>query len=189
MYTRRIHPTHGQQGIILFVVLALLLVLSLLGVTLARTQTVEERLAQNDDNHQAAFQAAEAALRAGADALLAGSYTNGGINIQFSDAAFALNTNGLYSLNNEPTLPESIASVVNWSSPGAAVLSYNGPVLSSLPTGAQAPAFLIEKLPDSVPPPGMCGTSNSHVYRVTAHGFGGDGTASATLQQIIYRCS
>jgi Tfp pilus assembly protein PilX len=94
MYTRQTHPTHTQRGIILFVVLALLLVLSLLGVTLARTQTVEERLAQNDDNHQAAFQAAEAGLRAGVDALLAGSYTNGATTVLFSDAACALNTNG-----------------------------------------------------------------------------------------------
>jgi type IV pilus assembly protein PilX len=195
MYARHTDARHTQQGIILFVVLVLLLVLSLLGVTLARTQTVEERLAQNDDNHQAAFQAAEAALRAGVDALLAGSYTNGGTTISLLDSAFntAVPTPGLYILNNESSAPQSIATVVNWSS-AAAVLAYNGPALPGLPTASQVPTFLIEKLPGATAPAGMCSSStstpvNPHVYRITAHGFGGDGTASATLQQIVYKCA
>jgi type IV pilus assembly protein PilX len=195
MYARQNHRRHAQQGIILFVVLALLLVLSLLGITLARTQTVEERLAQNDDNHQVALQAAEAALRAASDAVFAGSYSNGATNIQFSPTIFSLNSNGLYDISNEPTMlaatPESIANVMNWSNPvpATAVLTYNGPALSSLPPAAQFPVFLIEKMTGMAVPPSACGQSQSAaVYRITAHGFGGDGTASATLQQITYHC-
>jgi type IV pilus assembly protein PilX len=50
-----------QSGVVLFVALILLLILSLLGVTAARMQTVEERMARNDDNRQLEAQAAEAA--------------------------------------------------------------------------------------------------------------------------------
>src|ERR1700723_2050697 len=53
-----------QSGVVMFVALILLLILSLLGVTAARMQTVEERMARNDDNREIGAQAAEAALRA-----------------------------------------------------------------------------------------------------------------------------
>ncbi len=58
----------------MFVALILLLILSLLGVTAARMQTVEERMARNDDNRQIGQQAAEAALRAAEIGLLTGIY-------------------------------------------------------------------------------------------------------------------
>lgn len=178
-----------QKGVVLFVSLILLLILTLLGVTLARTQTVEERLAQNEDNHQIAFQAAEAALHAGMADMAAGSYNSGAV--QLTPALFSQNTGGFYDLTsgNEPsqlTVPsESIANVVNWSNP-ALVLAYDGPALSNLPALAQVPVFLIEKLPQTSLPASGC--ASAQAYRVTAHGFGADGTAGATLQQIFYRC-
>jgi Tfp pilus assembly protein PilX len=52
-----------QEGVVLFVALILLLILSLLGVTAARMQTVEERMARNEDNRQLGAQAAEAGLQ------------------------------------------------------------------------------------------------------------------------------
>src|ERR1700730_946932 len=75
-----------QTGVVMFVALILLLILSLLGVTAARMQTVEERMARNEDNRQLGAQAAEAALRSAENGLITGLYTN-----------FAANANGLYA--------------------------------------------------------------------------------------------
>src|SRR5579859_5931221 len=75
-----------QRGVVMFVALILLLILSLLGVTAARMQTVEERMARNDNNRQIGAQAAEAALRGAEVGILTGLYVN-----------FAGNTNGLYA--------------------------------------------------------------------------------------------
>jgi type IV pilus assembly protein PilX len=52
-----------QTGAVLFVALILLLVLSLLAVAAARMQTVEERIARNENNRQVGAAAAEATLR------------------------------------------------------------------------------------------------------------------------------
>lgn len=188
MSSQPIQAKRTQKGIILFVSLILLLVLSLLGITLARTQTVEERLAQNEDNHQIALEAAEAAMHVAVDDMLAGAYNA----TQLQPALFTLNSTtaastGLYDTRNEPTAPQSIASVVNWSS-ATAVLAYNGPALTSLPAAAQNPVFLIEALDGATAPGALCNSGAATVYRITAHGWGGDGQATATLQQIFYRC-
>lgn len=177
------HPSHSlnsrsrQSGVVLFVALILLLILSLIGVTAARMQTVEERMARNEDNHQLAAQAAEAALRSAEGGLLSGIYTN-----------FAANNNGLYELTASNG---SVVSTMNWSSP-TAVLPYAGPPLASVPTGAQAPKFVIE----SLPPVAMPGDSINQVqysapttpvavYRVTATGQGADNSSTTTIQSIM----
>ena len=167
----------AQSGVVLFVALILLLILSLIGVTAARLQTVEERMARNEDNHQLAEQAAEAALRSAEGGLFSGIYTN-----------FAANSNGLYELTPSAG---SVASSVNWSS-GTAVLPYVGPALNSVPTGAQQPKFLIENLP-AVAVPGQsindvqyaAPTTPVTVYRVTAMGQGADSTSTTTIQSIV----
>src|ERR1700730_3370785 len=118
-----------QTGVVLFVALILLLILSLLGVTAARMQTVEERMARNDDNRQLGAQAAEAALRSAENGLLTGLYTN-----------FAGNTAGLYDpllANGSPVVPSI------WTTAGA-TMTYAGPALSSLPATVPNPKIVIE---------------------------------------------
>ena len=162
----------------LFVALILLMILTLLGVTAARMQTVEERMARNEDSRQVGAQAAEAALRSAESGLLSGIYTN-----------FAANTNGLYA----PLLSNgSPITGMNWSSATSA-LSYTGPALSAVTSAAPlAPKFAIENLP----PVAVAGedismaamTSYSppvEVYRVTAQGIGADGASTTTLQSIV----
>jgi len=181
-------PRRGQRGVVLFVCLILLLVLTVLGVSLARQQTLEERLAQNDYNHQLALQTAEAALEAGYDdvggPLAIADYTSG-------------TTPGLATLveelNNAPytTLDRAAA----WGSPGTNTVVYanNGAPLASAPAAAQ-PQFVVEDMPQALPrgcsagTPGGYGGSGAqvHVRRITAHAAGGDGTASATVQIIRY---
>ena len=165
-----------QRGVVMLVALILLLILSLLGVTAARMQTVEERMARNNDNRQIGAQAAEAALRSAENGLLTGLYSN-----------FAGNSNGLYSplLSNGSPL-----TGMDWSV-AANTLPYAGPVLTSLPEMAP-PKIVIENLP----PVAVAGDDISvtslnpasppvNVYRVTAQGVGADNTSTTTLQSIV----
>jgi type IV pilus assembly protein PilX len=163
-----------QTGIVLFVALILLLILSLLGVTAARMQTVEERMARNEDNHQLGQQSAEAGLRGAETGLLTGIYTN-----------FAANANGLYA----PLLSNgSPVSTLDWTT----ALLYAGPPLNFLPAASQTPKFVIENLPSvAVAGDDLSVTSLNPasppvtVYRVTAQGVGADGTSTTTLQSIV----
>jgi type IV pilus assembly protein PilX len=172
-----------QRGVILFVALILLLILSLLGVTAARMQTVEERMARNEDNHQVGAEAAEAALRSGENGLLTGLYTN-----------FAGNTAGLYApllSNGSPVTPAI------WNTPGA-YLTYaasGGPPLLDLAVpapNAQAPKIVIENLPSvAVAGDDISVTSLNPasppvtVYRVSAQGVGADNSSTTTIQSIV----
>ena len=168
-----------ERGIVLFVSLILLLILTLLGVTVARMQTGEERMAQNDLNHQNALQAAEAAARFAESNILQGIYVQ---------ALFYSNANGLYYL--APTAG-SVVDTMNWSVPGAATITYNGPAIGNM-TLSSPPIFLIELwsyIAGSGKQANMEGYGTSvptpTVYRITAHGYGGDTTSGATVQTIF----
>jgi type IV pilus assembly protein PilX len=181
MNTRR-HTAIGparQAGVVLFVALILLLILSLLGVTAARMQTSEERMARNEDNHQIGAQAAEAALRFGESGISTGTLffpsTNPGMLAPTS-------------WNVDPM------SAVTWSAP-TTVITYTGPALTSLPAAAQSPELVIELLPavsgkgGSLAVTSLTGSSApANVYRLTAQGVGADGT-STTMLQSIYETS
>jgi type IV pilus assembly protein PilX len=166
-----------QRGVIMFIALILLLILSLLGVTAARMQTVEERMARNDDNRQVGQQAAEAALRSAENGLLTGIYVN-----------FAGNTNGLYA----PLLPiGSPLTGMDWTNP-VNTLPYAGPAMTSMPATAATPKVVIENLPSvAVAGDDLSVTSLNPasppvtVYRVTAQGIGADGTSTTMLQTIV----
>jgi len=173
------NPFNGsakQRGVVLVIALILLLILSLLGVTAARMQTVEERMARNDDNRQLGQQAAEAALRSAEAGLLSGTIVN-----------FAGNTNGLYApvfSNGSPL------TGMDWSVP-ANTFPYAGPALTSLPPAAQTPKTVIENMPsvaiagEDIRMSSLNGPTPVAVYRVTAQGVGADGTSTSTLQTIV----
>jgi type IV pilus assembly protein PilX len=165
-----------QRGAVLFVSLIFLLVLTLLGVMLARSQTTEERMAQNDSNHDLAVEAAGAALRFAELNIRSGIYSN-----------FGQNNAGLYL--PDPTTVGSVYTPAIWGTPGA-VLPYTGTALTSVPT---APQFIIEELTPTAmsgtPLTTVCsyGGGNSdcvNVYQITANAYGGDKTANATLRSI-----
>jgi type IV pilus assembly protein PilX len=156
-----------QSGVVLFVALMLLLILSMIGVTVARMQTVEERMARNEHSRQLAMQAAEAGLRS-AEFFLLNAPAVG---------FFANDTGGLYVVSPTtgsmiPTLDMSVA---------ANIQTYSGPALSAPAT--QAPRTVVELVgfgavpgdPLSNPPP---------TYRITAQGLNPDGTPSVTLQSV-----
>jgi type IV pilus assembly protein PilX len=169
-----------QSGVILFVALILLLILSLLGVTAARMQTVEERMARNEDHRQVGAEAAEAALRSAENGLLTGLFTN-----------FAGNTAGLYApllSNGSPVTPAI------WNTAGAYITyaASGGPPLASAAPNAQTPKIVIENLPSvAVAGDDISVTSLNPasppvtVYRVSAQGVGADNTSTTTLQSIV----
>lgn len=172
---------------VMFMALILLLILTLLGVALARMQTVEERLAQNDNNHQLALQTAEAALQAAYDADAAASV--------YPDSDFGGTTPGLNSLLNEMAAGTTLGYNSTWTTPGVNTIVYSGAALASAPAAAN-PQFVIEKMTPAVPP-GACGAGNAGnynggstamIHRITAHSAGGDGSASATVQMLAIKC-
>lgn len=173
--SRNIAATH-QSGIVLFVALILLLILSLIGVTVARMQTVEERMARNDHNREMGAQSAEAGLRQAERGLLAGIYTN-----------FAANDNGLYVPS---ATIGSVIPTLNWTS-GTASIPYTGPALSAVPL-AQPPRYVIESLPPvAVPGESIAAVQYASpappvaVYRISAMGVGADDSSSTIMQSIL----
>jgi Tfp pilus assembly protein PilX len=154
-------------------------------------KTVEERMAQNDDNHQLAVQSAEAALRYGETLLSGGIY---------STPNFSANANGLYLLRTEVQAAvgssnpaqASIVDSINWSTPGTQTIPYAGPGLSDAPVPPQSAQLIIESLPpvarpgDPICTPGYAQEQVCSVYRITAHAVGGDSTSAATLQSIFH---
>jgi type IV pilus assembly protein PilX len=165
-----------QHGIALFISLMILVIITLLGLSIARTQFAGERMAQNSLDHAMAVQAAEAALREAEDNIAQGQFT-----------AFAANTNGLYTFSDATT---SWYLGINWASPAAnSTITYGsapipGPALSNFNL-ASKPVYIVEQLPGVV----VAGQSLSNpvstpVYRVTAYAVGGDSNTSALLQSI-----
>jgi type IV pilus assembly protein PilX len=164
----------AERGAVLFTSLILLLVLTLIGVTVARMQTVEERMAMNEDNHQLALQAAEAALRSAELGLIDGTYSN-----------FFANANGMFEL-----IPAagSVVDTIDWMNPAGMTIAYRGVI----PMVAQQPQVAMESLPPVISP-GDSGSMQTYnrptdliaVYRVTAHAVGADLSANATLQSIF----
>jgi type IV pilus assembly protein PilX len=186
-YQRNLKPTSQQRGVVLFVALILLLILSVLGVTAARMQTTEERMARNEDNRQIGAQAAEAALRSAEAGLSNGLY---------GASQFSGNTNGFYELNPAigSVLQQAAPSV--WSTAGATITYPDPanpmPALSALPAAAQSPKYIIENLP-AVAMPGdsinqvqyATPVSPVTVYRVTANASGADSSSTTILQSIF----
>jgi Tfp pilus assembly protein PilX len=165
-----------QRGVVLFTALVLLVILTLVGVMLSRLQTVEERISQNDQDHQLAVQAAEATLRYAEVGLYNGTY-----------AAFAGDTGGMYTWQSGT--PDAYQAN-NLNSPATAFLPYGGPALPVV----GIPEFLIESMPPAAPPGTSlascqygCPTPPVMVFRITAYSYGADNNATAELQEIDWQ--
>lgn len=160
-----------QKGVVLIVALILLLVLTLIGIGVTQSTSLEERMAANARDKDLSFQAAEAGLRTGESGLEQALYTN------FD------NTNGLYEY--DPTQAD-IWTTIDWTK-SANVVSSSAVSLASV---AQQPVFIIEQLPP-VPAPGQNlgateygDTPTIQLYRITALGTGGDTTSQSMLQTV-----
>lgn len=161
-----------QSGVVLFVALMLLVILSMIGVTVARMQTVEERMARNENNRQLATQAAEAGLRYAEYQLLNAP----------PEATFAGDTAGYYVMSQTTG---SMITPALFNTP-ANVMAYAGPALSLVPAGpASAPTIAIELVGyGSIPGDGLTPNQEPPVYRITVQGYDADGTPSIMLQEV-----
>jgi Tfp pilus assembly protein PilX len=182
MMRHSLHAAAGrthQQGAVLFVALILMLILSMIAVAAARMQSVEERMARNEDNRQVGAAVAEATLRDVEGGLESGMYPQG--NFGFSP--------GLYDLTTE--LSNYNGSILNsgtfaWTN-ASQVLTYNGPAFSALPTTVPAPKYVIEMLPAVVSKGNQLNGSKSRpVFRVTVYAVGADQTSTTIVQSIVH---
>ncbi len=168
----------------MFIALIMLLLITIIGLAVARTQTLEVRMAANTQNRNIAEEAAEAALR----------FAESGVGTTYQDFSGA--TAGLYPFNPNATTPPAYMCIPTWANYAGAMacagtsytpITYTG---ATVP-GAQQPTFIIESLP-SVCISG-CATNFGQraealpvMLRITANGVGGDGTSSVRLQSIYH---
>ena len=165
------YPFPGrQQGIALIVALIFLAVLALLGVTIARNSSMEERMAGNTRDRDLAFQAAEAALK-DAEADLPGYLAN----------AFDGSTTGLVTYNPANASNAAYWSAYNWAGASqTASTSLTDPDSSHV---AEEPRYVIEKKPNTGPVPPAPGATLH--FRLTARGVGAS-TSTAVILQAEY---
>jgi len=160
----------NQKGAVLIVSLIMLLLLTILSVSSMQTIILEEKVTGNYKDKNTAFQAAEAALRAGESFLETVPLPN-----------FDGTTVGLY----QPTATGgSRWNIVNWSD-DAQVMNYAG-----LAHVADQPAFIIEELlpvRDNDSSIGLGEENTFRYYRITARAVGGSDTAIVMLQSVYKR--
>lgn len=176
-----------QSGATLVIALIFLVVLSLLGISVAGNNTLQERMAGNTRQRDLAFQAAEHARRT-ADAWIA-AQTSSTVEAEIGDkfvVDISDNTKANFGHDNDQAYWTGYwtAAACN---PAA---DYDGspPRPAALAGVSSQPCYVIEKMPDSVeanpsPPPA---TKTFHYYRVTARGVGQDANA-AVIVQTMYR--
>lgn len=156
-------PTHRlrrERGASLMVALIFLVIMAMLGMTIARVTGLEERGASNTRDRDLALQAAEAALR---DA-----------QVQLADAAFRATPFPNFNANNA----NNAAYWDNCFEAPVAPCDVPYTPAHELPTlGAGAvheqPQYVIERKPD---------VGSTKVYRVTARGVGGQADTIVILQ-------
>jgi type IV pilus assembly protein PilX len=176
-------PRQAQTGLVLVVGLIVLLVMTLLGLAAARSTLLEERMAGGNADNTLAFQAAEAALRAGELSLQAPivpDFDGGG---RYPALEFT-----------NPELPprwrqwEGTDENANWSRDA---IAYTGLRDAPAPLNRAGARYYIEEFP-RVYAPGESLAADVPVdemglYRITARGTGISGLASVILQSTYKR--
>lgn len=160
-----------QRGVVLVISLLLLLVLTMLGLAATRGTTLEQRMTTNQNDQEVAFQAAEAALRAGESVLSSASSPN-----------YNSNTAGAYNLS---TMGDVNWKTIDWSPTGGAVYAYSAGIQ---PTPIVAPSYFI--VYDTTQPSSGSGSSlapdqqlsSNFVYHIYARGVGLTGNTAVILE-------
>ncbi len=157
---RSFNKFHSMTGSALIVSLIILLVMTLLGITAMSTSTLEEKMAGNMRDSNLAFQAAEAALRAGE------TMTNG-LSFPCGNPCFS---------GNADYLADTF-----WTANGRDYTAMTASLAAS-------PQFVIEELDDDFDEEGKEGDAKTgkRYYRITARGTGGSTTSRVVLQSTYY---
>lgn len=161
-----------QCGVVLFVVLVMMLLLTIIGVTAMNNVTMEERMAGNLRDSDLAFQAAEATLRNGENWLS-----------PLATLPSSCNTDPCVTVWNAGTLSGLSGQSDGWwnthSRAGAGNIS-----------GLYAnPRYILEELAwvrDSLVV-GHTGTTGTDYYKVTARAVGGSQSAVSVMQTTFVK--
>ena len=170
--SRPLQPGDDQRGSALVISLIMLLVVSLLAIGGLRSTILQERMSANLHDRELAFQAAEAALRAG-ERFLASNPPD----------TFP-NANGLYT-NGNPNRPNWLAATAGDAATNAISFETDNDAMQGV---AVQPQYYIELL--EIVPPGTeteSGVPESSVgfYRVTARGFGGTADSVVVVSSVF----
>jgi type IV pilus assembly protein PilX len=189
--------TQHQSGVVLAISLIMLLALTLIGITSSSVTGLEEKMAANSKDKNLAFQAAEAALRS-----VENSLTTKKPTFDYSAVYTAQGQGGLYTLvNNDGSLKYGSDGVTAWQ-PFYNNVKWNDTnkvatysiKLNSL---SLQPVTIIEEI-SSVPSGSIISggsdeggtstpvtTGETVMFRITAHGWGSNNKAIATVQSIF----
>lgn len=161
---------HRQAGVALITGLIFMVVLTLLALAAMRTTTLEERMSGNARDRDLAFQAAEAALRAGEQVLQGATLPAFATGTSYTPR-IAASTLSTYW----PTHPWATQSVAAWQPEGT----------------NSAPQYVIEEMGASGGGSGgglgIGALGDDGVYRVTARGVGRSATTVVILQAVYER--
>jgi type IV pilus assembly protein PilX len=166
-----------ERGVVLFISLVLLLVLTIAGVSAVQTTSLEERMARNSHDSLIAFQAAEAALREGE------RFLDQNVN---STAPFE-GSNGAGGLWDKQAFGEADRwrNPAVWTGGGQSVA-----VPTVLGGVAEQPRYIVEWVatvdrddnPYLIEESSAAPPERVEVFRVTARGVGGSPNARVFLQ-------
>jgi len=182
-----------QRGIVLFVALIMLVVMSILGISSIRGIALEEKMSGISYDQSLAFQAAEAALRAGEQAAI--SLAAGSEPADIPCAPLSNAAGGYIATPSLNCSPNWVTTVDT-----SALLSAATPLATNLGTLAgNAPRYLIEYLGGDAPCyPGLnpdkkydaCTAAEQdcscHRFRITAISNPGEGRANVMLQSVFF---
>jgi len=173
----RFKQRNKQSGVVLFISLVMLLILTVLGLSSVQTTTLQERMARNARDTNLAFQAAESAIK-DAETLIETfnslvNFTAAGAN----DAGFYFEGN-----YNAPT---------NWD--GRDWMAGDGymEATTAIADVAVQPKYIIEHVKTVISDNDTLnldnigqdsGSGRAQIFRVTVYGTGGTSTANVILQ-------
>ncbi|MBF0264573.1 MAG: pilus assembly protein PilX [Gammaproteobacteria bacterium] len=172
LYKKQQRVQKRQQGAILVTSLIFLVVLTVLGLSGARTSLLEEKMSANFKDKNLAFQAAETALRAGENWMAAQSLVPEQDNSR------------VYQLNANDTTDK------NWWWPNDSDIDVdNNGIPINIGLVNKSPRYIIEKqlfIPDSLNV-GHSNPSGQYIHRVTAFSVGGTNNTSSLLQSTYLK--
>jgi type IV pilus assembly protein PilX len=164
-------PVSRQRGVVLVISLLMLLVLTMIGLAATRGTTIEQRMTANQNDQEVAFEAAEAALRAGESELSGAATLN-----------FPGNSAGTYTLS---TMGNVNWKNIDWNPSGTAVTGYTAGIQ---PSPIVNPSYFI--VYDQTGGGQTAGTSlapdqplsNNALYYIYARGVGLTGNTAVVLR-------
>ena len=174
---------HKQKGMVLILVLSLLLALTILGVSSMSTSTLETRMANNFQDRNAAFQAAEAALREGERLVETSNYDGSQFDTQCTGGLCdCLKTSCQYDGDNTLTFWEQD---VVWNT------STKHMTYQTINLNLAAPAkYIIEHMGNVCPesdPSCIVTSTDPRMFRITTIGYGTTASAKVMLQSTYLK--